>query len=84
MKDWQMEKTTIPYSISESLAKEYFPEEWREILNSWTDKILPAKWGQLKAGNKNKKEIKIPGKNEELSEIFGVILGDGHLDKKKH
>jgi len=82
MIDWQLERTTIPYNAGESLAKEYFPREWNKILNLWIEKILPAKWGQLKAGDKNKKSIKIPVKNEDLSEIFGVILGDGHLDRK--
>lgn len=41
-------------------------------------------WGQSIGGFKSKKNTKNfipPNKNEELAEIIGIILGDGHLSK---
>src|SRR3989338_8799162 len=79
--EWQKERSTIPYKIAYSLLKVYPFEEWETIQSKWVEKILPANWGQKSAGGKNKKKIKIPEKSEELAELLGVILGDGHLEE---
>jgi len=47
---------------------------------------LNDNWGQSKGGNNSDgrtKEIKIPEKNEELAELWGIMLGDGCLQKIK-
>lgn len=79
--EWQKERSTIPYKIAYSLLKAHPFEEWETIRSKWVEKILPANWGQKSAGGKNKKKIKIPEKSEELAELLGVILGDGHLEE---
>jgi len=80
--DWRTEKATIPLSYAKKLFEVSPFEKWATIEKEWITEILPANWGQIKAGGKNKKLIKIPEKSEELAELFGVILGDGHLDRK--
>lgn len=43
-------------------------------------------WGQSKGGansNGRTKEIKIPEKDQELAEFWGIVLGDGHVEKIK-
>jgi len=47
-------------------------------------KRLNDYWGQSKGGINSKgrtKEIRIPDKNEGLAELWGIMLGDGHLQK---
>ena len=47
---------------------------------------LDDNWGKIKGGEKSKKiikEIRIPKKDEDLSEIIGIILGDGHISNFK-
>ena len=47
---------------------------------------LDENWGQSKGGTKstkNTKKIHIPKKDENLSEIIGIILGDGHVSEFK-
>jgi intein/homing endonuclease len=47
-------------------------------------KKLNDNWGRSKGGINSKgrtKEIKIPKKNKELAELWGIMLGDGHLQK---
>ena len=49
-------------------------------------KIVPSNWGQKKGGSKGgggkPKTIKIlSDKSDDLAEIIGIILGDGHIDK---
>ena len=47
---------------------------------------LGDNWGRSKGGEKSKgntKKIKIPVKDEELAELWGIILGDGHIQKRK-
>jgi hypothetical protein len=49
-------------------------------------KRLNNNWGQSKGGNNSNgrtKEIKIPKKNKELAELWGIMLGDGSLQKLK-
>lgn len=48
--------------------------------------IVPDNWGQKKGGSKSgggkPKRVKIlSGESDELAEIIGIILGDGHIDK---
>jgi intein/homing endonuclease len=41
-------------------------------------------WGQVKGGKLSEgttKQIKIPKKSEKLAEFFGIMLGDGHVQK---
>lgn len=48
-------------------------------------KLLEENWGQSKGGKispGNLKDIKIPEKNEELAELWGILLGDGNIQKK--
>lgn len=45
---------------------------------------LPEGWGQIKGGKLSSgstKDIKIPEKSEELAELWGILLGDGHIEK---
>src|SRR3989344_9379399 len=79
---WRREKHTLPLSFAKKLLKEYPFEKWENIEKNWIEKILSKNWGQNLSGERNKKEIKTPPKSGELAEIFGIILGDGHLDRK--
>ncbi len=48
-------------------------------------KKLDENWGQSKGGKVspgNLKEIRIPEKSEELAELWGILLGDGNIQKK--
>jgi len=47
---------------------------------------LPDNWGKIKGGklsSGNLKDIKIPKRDEKLAEFFGIMLGDGHVQKTK-
>lgn len=79
---WRNEESTIPLSFAKRLLKEYPFQKWGKIEQNWVEKVLPKNWGQELSGGLNKKIITIPQRSEELSEFLGVILGDGHLDKK--
>src|SRR3989344_4098146 len=80
--DWYTEKTTIP----KIKAKEFFEispfEKWEVILKEWVKEELHPRWGQIKAGGKNKKKIHIPLKCSEFAEFLGCALGDGSLGRK--
>src|SRR4030043_819770 len=80
--DWQKEKTTIPYKTAEWLINRYPFSNKEEIFSKWVKQILPENWGQILVGENNKKRIKIPPKSEEFAEMLGIILGDGHLERK--
>ncbi len=82
MFDWRSEKSTIPYKIAKRLIKEYPFKNWKEIEKKWVKEILPEDWRQRFVGEKIKKTIKIPEKNEDIAEILGIVLGDGHLERK--
>jgi intein/homing endonuclease len=48
-------------------------------------KRLRENWGQSKGGDNssgNLKDIKIPLRNKELAEFWGILLGDGNIQKK--
>lgn len=54
--------------------------------DSFIIKKLDDNWGRAKGGEKSKKiikEIRIPEKDEDLSEAIGIILGDGHISNFK-
>lgn len=47
-------------------------------------KKLDEDWGQVKGGKNstgNLKEIKIPKRTEELAELWGILLGDGNIQR---
>jgi len=47
---------------------------------------LPENWGQIKGGKLSPgklKSIQIPKKNEKLAEFWGILLGDGNVQKRK-
>lgn len=49
-------------------------------------KKLKEGWGKVKGGklsSGNLKDIKIPNKNEDLAELWGILLGDGHIERTK-
>ncbi len=78
--DLQKEKSTMSYNMARYLLKKYPFTEWDVIESLWISEILPKNWGAIK-GSKIKR-IKHPKNNADLAEIFGVILGDGHLERK--
>ena len=78
--DWRTEQSTIPLNYAKKIFEIHPFEQWATIEKELITEILPQNWGQIKAGGKYKKIIKIPEKSEELAELFGIILGDGHLD----
>lgn len=80
--DWRKERTTIPLSYAKRLLAKHPFESWVVIRKKWVEKTLAKNWGQELGGGKNKKNIKVPEKSEKLAELFGVILGDGHIDSK--
>lgn len=80
--EWQKEKSTLPYNFCIKFLKKYPFKKWKEIKSSWIEEIFPKNWGQKLAGESNKKIINSPEKSEKLAELLGVILGDGHLERK--
>ena len=80
--DWRSGKSTVPYNLAKEILEKYPFETWKNIESDWIEKILPADWRQNKLAEKIKKNIKVPQKSEELAELLGVILGDGHLERK--
>lgn len=80
--DWRNEHSTIPLSCAKAILACSGFKSWREIERNWLNKVLPKNWGQKLVGELNKKRIRVPQKSEELAELFGAILGDGHLERK--
>jgi len=73
------EETLIEESIFNklSLSSEY---------KKYIIKKLVDGWGQIKGGKLSPgklKEIKIPQRSEELAELWGILLGDGHIQKTR-
>lgn len=81
--DWYEEKSTMPYQIVKKILKRYPFESFEGIKINRIEKVLGENWGQKLVGSRNLKKIKIPKKDEKLAEILGIILGDGHLEKKE-
>lgn len=82
MFDWRNEKSTLPDKIAKELLRKYPFERWENIEHGWVKEVLAENWRQKLICEKIKKKIDIPQKNEELAEILGAILGDGHLERK--
>lgn len=80
--DWQEEKSKLPYKITKKLARDYPFENWKKIEKEWIEEVLPINWRVNFLANKQTKKIIIPKDNEDVAEILGVILGDGHLERK--
>lgn len=80
--DLREEKSTMPLSIMTRLLEDYPFQNIEKIKKDYIKEILEKNWGQKLEGEKNKKTINIPKESEDLSELFGVILGDGHLERK--
>ena len=80
--DWRNEKSTLPLSIFNNLIKRYTFEKLDVIKSTWIDGVLDKSWRQQLLIRKLEKKINLPEKSEDLAEIFGVILGDGHLQRK--
>lgn len=80
--DLREEKSTMPLSIMTRLLEDYPFQNVEKIEKDWIKEILEKNWGQKLEGEKNKKILNIPKESQDLSEIFGVILGDGHLERK--
>lgn len=84
---WLEENATLPHNVAVALLRKCPFERLETIKSKWVEKILPARWGQKlggkKAGGSNRKGINLPVRSEELAELFGIILGDGHLGKKE-
>lgn len=76
------EKSTISFSLVKKLLNDYPFTRFEELEKNWIDKILDKNWGQKLSGGLNKKEIKVPARGEDLAELLGIILGDGHLENK--
>ncbi|MEK6935370.1 MAG: LAGLIDADG family homing endonuclease [Nanoarchaeota archaeon] len=83
-------------NIKASKLKTYYHEGIlidEEIFNRFTlkkdyEKFIVNKlsnnWGQSKGGKNsigNLKEIKIPNRTKELAELFGILLGDGNIQR---
>ena len=82
MLDWKNEKSTVPYKIVKRLIKEYSFKSWKDVETNWIEEILSEDWRQKVIEERIKKIIKIPEKSENFAEILGIILGDGHLERK--
>lgn len=80
--DWRNEKSTIPLSIFNQLMKMYPFEKSDTIMSTWVEKVLDKNWRQQLLIKQLEKRINYPKKSEDLAELFGVILGDGHLQRK--
>lgn len=80
--EWRKEKSTLPKKIAMKLIEKYPFERWEKVQSEWIEKILHKNWGQKLGGEKNKKTINLPKESEDLAEILGIILGDGHLEKR--
>ena len=84
--DFYNEKSTMPLSFLKKLSNEYQVISLKKIISEWSKEILPKNWGQIKSAKLNKrfkkKKIIFPKESEELAEIIGTIIGDGHIWKK--
>lgn len=76
LKSYYYEKRTMPKKIVDNLSELF-------KIKYYNFRLLPENWGQLKAGKKNFKNLKVNTKSKEFAEIVGIILGDGHLSKNR-
>ena len=77
LNSWVYEENLIPEEIFNKLK---LSSEYRRfIVNKLVDNWGKVKGGKLSPGNL--KEIKIPFKDEKLAEFWGIMLGDGHVQR---
>lgn len=79
LKSYYYEKSLIPLEVFKMLDKNR--KYQKDILNIKNDN-----WGKSKGGKNSTgstKEINFPEDSEELSEFYGIMLGDGNLTKIK-
>ena len=74
-------KCTLAFSTFKQLCS-ISGEEYTEDVA----KIVPSNWGQKEGGSKSgggkpKRTKILSGESDDLAEIIGIILGDGHIDK---
>lgn len=81
-RDFYCERTTIPKDLALQMLEKYPFETLENLEKKWIENILEGNWGQKKAVMVNKKKIIFPIKSLELAELFGVVLGDGHLNTR--
>jgi len=77
LNSWFYEENLMPEDIFKKLRLS--PDYIKFLIQK-----LPEGWGRIKGGKLspgNTKIIKIPEKNEELAELWGILLGDGHIEK---
>jgi intein/homing endonuclease len=75
LKEWYLENCLLPTEIFEILNKQHNYDEF--IMD-----VKDERWGQILGGKISKgstRDICRPEKNEELSELVGIILGDGNI-----
>lgn len=80
--DMYSEKSTLPYSLAKEMISQYPFEDFNKIKSEWVNEILDKHWGQKKAGSRYLKKISTPSRSEAFAELLGIILGDGHVNKK--
>ncbi len=79
LKEWYLENCLLPLEIYELLDPAH---EFEKFINN----LKNEKWGQSIGGKISRgstKEISYPHKNSELSELVGIILGDGNINVYK-
>jgi intein/homing endonuclease len=79
LNSWIYEENLLPEEIFNKLLLKKDYEKF--IIEK-----LPEGWGKIKGGklsSGNTKDIKIPKRSEELAELWGILLGDGHIAKFK-
>jgi len=77
LKSWVYEENLMPEGIFDKLK---LNSEYKKFII----KKLEDGWGRVKGGKMsrgNTKNIKIPKRSKELAEFWGIMLGDGHVQK---
>ncbi|MFH1444868.1 MAG: LAGLIDADG family homing endonuclease [Nanoarchaeota archaeon] len=78
------EKTTVSIELFNNVIKE-FPS--LRSYKNYIEEIKPRYWGSKKAAKitnkKQGKKITVKENNQEMSELIGIILGDGNLYSNK-
>ncbi len=81
LKEWRSERCLLPESIFTKLT-ELFPLYLKQVVDT-----KPDNWGQILAGSVspgNRKNIPKPSLSKELSELIGIMLGDGCITAIEH
>ncbi|MFH1623306.1 MAG: LAGLIDADG family homing endonuclease [Candidatus Aenigmatarchaeota archaeon] len=90
--DWLTEKSTLPESHFNKMITLIKSKSKRKIIEEkYVKKILPMSWGRSLGGKNSIEKIRkrnIPNpckdifKNDDFSELVGIILGDGSVSRK--